>query len=239
MTSLQFLPSELLAHILHLSNEGESAAEQQRAHFSFRLIARPFFLAIPDATDFYVAGHTQAMALAVKLEREKSWAVQEERKARSGRTTRATLSITRISHIRRLVLVLDGKGTKGFVKIPRFMGLEDALSGLASLSELQCRGKVDENSIQRILKSLRSLKVLDLPINNYRWCVHGYGSLDAFALPLLRNLRIILQSLPEDFANLFLSSNPTIQILDLYSTAFQTIKAQVVDPLLPAVGNST
>ncbi|KAL8293433.1 hypothetical protein RQP46_000134 [Phenoliferia psychrophenolica] len=71
MAAFALLPSEILAHILNLSNEGESAQERQRSRFSFGLIARASFLATADATDFYVAGEKQAKALAAKLEREK------------------------------------------------------------------------------------------------------------------------------------------------------------------------
>ncbi|KAL8276856.1 hypothetical protein RQP46_010787 [Phenoliferia psychrophenolica] len=109
MASLQFLPPELLAHILHLSNEGEGAEEQQRARFSFGLIARTFVLATADATSFCVAGAVQAKALVAKLERENQWVAQEEHRARSGRTTvtRSTVRLAHISEIRHLILTVD------------------------------------------------------------------------------------------------------------------------------------
>lgn len=112
MATLVQLPTELLAHILHLENEGAGSAEQQGNRFAFSLVARPLFLASADATTFYIAGEAQAKALLAKLQREKKWAAQEERKAKSGRTTRSTLSITRVSTIRRLALQLNKKTTK-------------------------------------------------------------------------------------------------------------------------------
>ncbi|KAL8278674.1 hypothetical protein RQP46_008966 [Phenoliferia psychrophenolica] len=102
---------ELLAHILHLATEGETAEEGQRARFAFGLVSRACFLATADATTFFVAGDTSAKALASKLEREKKWAAQEERKGKSGRTTRASLSTTRLTTVRRVSIVIDKRTT--------------------------------------------------------------------------------------------------------------------------------
>ncbi|KAL8278723.1 hypothetical protein RQP46_008792 [Phenoliferia psychrophenolica] len=103
MATLTSLASELLAHILKLSTEGETAKEQQRARLSFGLVSRASFLATANATDIYVSGSKQAEALIPKLVQEQKWVAQEERKASIGRTTRAsTLRIMRISNVRRL-----------------------------------------------------------------------------------------------------------------------------------------
>ncbi|KAL8278724.1 hypothetical protein RQP46_008793 [Phenoliferia psychrophenolica] len=119
MTKLSHLASELLAHILKLSTEGESAKEQQRARLSFGLVSRACFLATADSTDFYVAGPKQAEALVSKLKDERSRMAHEERKARIGRTTRAsTLRIMRVSNVRRLRVSLDDSRTvKSLVQI--------------------------------------------------------------------------------------------------------------------------
>lgn len=107
MVSFTQLPLELLSHIHQLSTEGDNPREQQRARFSFALIARACFLATADSTVFHVEGDEQAKALLSKLEREKRWVAQEDVKARSGRTTRASLKIARVSHIRRLSCVFS------------------------------------------------------------------------------------------------------------------------------------
>ena len=110
MATLVRLPTELLAHILHFSTDGQTAELKQQSRFSFGLVARALFLASTDDTTFYVAGEKQAKALIAKLEREKKWAAQEERKAKSGRTTRlSTLSITRVSRVRRLGATVSRK----------------------------------------------------------------------------------------------------------------------------------
>ena len=81
-----------------------------------------------------------------KLEREKEWATQEERKAKGGRTTRSSDSITHVSTVRRLSVVLSTEDsvhalltlfrvTSDFVALElttnRFTGLDDALSDRA------------------------------------------------------------------------------------------------------------
>ena len=40
MATLVLLPTELLAHIVHLANEGSTAEEQQRRRFTLSLVAR-------------------------------------------------------------------------------------------------------------------------------------------------------------------------------------------------------
>ncbi|KAL8281399.1 hypothetical protein RQP46_006083 [Phenoliferia psychrophenolica] len=55
MATFSSLASELLSHILRLSTEDETPEEQQRLRFSFGLIARAFYLATVDATDFHVS----------------------------------------------------------------------------------------------------------------------------------------------------------------------------------------
>ncbi|KAL8276838.1 hypothetical protein RQP46_010769 [Phenoliferia psychrophenolica] len=170
-----FLPTELLARICHLSTEGESEEAKQRARCSFSLISRAFYLATPDTTAFYITSDSQAMALTAKLEREKEWATQEERKTRSnGRASRrsSTLNILHISNVQRLVIYLNNDAvTKGFSALLRatpnllaleldatrsvqgsaasFIKLESALAGLRNLKELKCRGLLDERSILR------------------------------------------------------------------------------------------
>ncbi|KAL8293393.1 hypothetical protein RQP46_000094 [Phenoliferia psychrophenolica] len=70
MATFESLPPEILIHIHKLSHEGESPQEQQRARFAFGLVARAFFLATADATEFHVAGAKQAKAFTAKLERD-------------------------------------------------------------------------------------------------------------------------------------------------------------------------
>ncbi|KAL8281391.1 hypothetical protein RQP46_006075 [Phenoliferia psychrophenolica] len=101
MATFSSLASEILLHILRLSNEGESAKEEQRSRFSFGLVARAFYLATADATNFYVAGEAQAKALASKLELEGEPVAQDEC------ATRSSISTTRVSNVRRLTLLVD------------------------------------------------------------------------------------------------------------------------------------
>ena len=160
MATLVLLPTELLAHIVHLANEGSTAEEQQRRRFTLSLVARALFLACADATTFYAAGEKQIKALVAKLEREKKWAAQEQRKAASGRTTRSTLSITRVGKVRQLAAVLtlktSGKSlatllraTPDLAKLElnaqnphalKVPALEPALKGLVHLRELHLSG---------------------------------------------------------------------------------------------------
>ncbi|KAL8291863.1 hypothetical protein RQP46_002121 [Phenoliferia psychrophenolica] len=185
---METLPTELLTHILHLSNEGESAQQAQRNLIGFRLVARAFFLAVADSTSFYVGSEKQAKALILKLENEKKWAAQEERKAPSGRTTRSTLSITRVSHVRRISIKLEKKaGAKVLPKLllstPELISLEldleqevvehldkcldafeVALGGLADLRELAFLKfvMIRSNQLARMLIPLKGLETLDL-----------------------------------------------------------------------------
>ncbi|KAL8276852.1 hypothetical protein RQP46_010783 [Phenoliferia psychrophenolica] len=166
MAKFTSLASELLANILDLSTTGESTQARQASRHSFSLISRGCFLATAGASDWHVAGEKQAIALVVKLEREKKWMEQEERKAKSGRITRASLAITRVSNIRRLSFVLDGVGstedlatllihTPNLIKLDldadtnpdalavrqSLPSLETALGGLGNLIELRIQSR--------------------------------------------------------------------------------------------------
>ncbi|KAL8293457.1 hypothetical protein RQP46_000158 [Phenoliferia psychrophenolica] len=231
MASFASLPPEILVHIYKLSNEGRNASSRQRGRFSFGLISRACFLATADATDFYVAGEKQAKALlAQKLE--------AERKARSGRTTRSSLSITRVINIRRLSVVLDNKKSGKAVasllrttpnlialdlnlsRVTQWIGdpttaqLEPALGGLALLQEFKCQAIfMKPDQLLRILIPLKQLRVLDLGIGQY--FSDGATSQNVFnrvALLHFRKVRMSLFNSPSAFPNaLFgaLASNST------------------------------
>ncbi|KAL8293302.1 hypothetical protein RQP46_000003 [Phenoliferia psychrophenolica] len=261
MATLQSLPTELLAHILHLSTEGESAEKQQRARFAFGLVARAFFLATANATDFYVAGDKQAHALVSKLEQEKKWATQEERKSRSGRSTRASFSVLRTSNIRRLSLVVDNKkSAKGIVKLLRatpnlvavdlnafdvttqyrqqraasLVQLEDALSGMSTLQELRLRFvSYRSDALLRLLTPLKELRELDVHIT---FC-HAEGDYESqlkkLALPHLHTLRLRLtDAFPVALLGaLTTGTSGRIQSLDLKTTNF--FHDNIIETIIP------
>ncbi|KAL8290278.1 hypothetical protein RQP46_003217 [Phenoliferia psychrophenolica] len=263
MAAFQLLASELLAHILKLSTEGESAEEQQRARFAFGLIARAFYLATADATDFHVAGEKMAKALISKLEREKKWAAQEERKASSGRTTRATLSITRVSNIRRLSFVLDKKSSGKVLAallratpnlsdltldiqhdraltVPASLNaLEVALGALTSLRRMNFQTMcIFGPALTRILIPLKELQALELHIYQYSDTHEIKPLIDRLALPKLCNLRILLHPQPTAFSHtlfaaLVASSTAKIQVLDLGPTPFYSISSQSNKSFIP------
>ncbi|KAL8290300.1 hypothetical protein RQP46_003239 [Phenoliferia psychrophenolica] len=263
MAAFPLLAPELLAHILKLSTEGESAEKQQRARFSFGLIARAFYLATADATDFHVAGEKNAKALISKLEREKNWAAQEERKATSGRTTRATLSITRVSVIRRLSFVLEKKSSGKVLAsllratpnlsdltldiqhdraltVPASLdALEVALGALTSLRRINCKTMcIYGPALLRILIPLKELQALELHIYQYSDTHEIKPFLDRLALPRLCNLRILLHPQPTAFsytlfATLVASSTTEMQVLDLGPTPFYAIPLQSKESFIP------
>lgn len=104
------LPTEVLVHILRMSQEGQAAGPRQSQRITFGGVCRAWFLASIDSTEFSVQGEQQAKAFVAKLARERKWAAQEERKASSGRTTRASLAgLNRPSTVRRLTVHIDRK----------------------------------------------------------------------------------------------------------------------------------
>ncbi|KAL8277918.1 hypothetical protein RQP46_009737 [Phenoliferia psychrophenolica] len=251
MTAFTLLASELLAHILKLSTEGESAEEQQRARFAFGLIARAFYLATADANDFHVAGEKVAKALISKLEREKKWAAQEERKASSGRTTRATLSITRVSNIRRLSFVLDTKSSgKALASLlsatPNLSDLtldiqhDDALTVPASLDALEVA--LDASALLRILIPLKALQVLELPILKYPNAQNVKNLLDRLVIPQLRHLRIFVHPHSSDLPNtLFaaLAASSTVESLDFANMPFSLTSTSFIKSFISYLPNLT
>ena len=134
-------PTELLSHILNLSNEGEGPQSAQRNLFPFQLVARALFV---DTID-----EQQAKALLAKLEIQQGWTAQKERKALTGRATRSNLSITRVSHIRRLSVRIV---TKSSGKI-----LANLLWASADLAALELA--VDSSVIEGAPKTLSLLEV--------------------------------------------------------------------------------
>ncbi|KAL8276829.1 hypothetical protein RQP46_010760 [Phenoliferia psychrophenolica] len=264
MASLHSLPTELLAHILHLSNEGEGAEEQQRARFLFGLIARAFFLATANTTVFFIAGAVQAEALFAQLEVEKQWAAQEEHRARSsGRTLRsATLSITRICNIRHLILTVDGlTDQQGYCELlratPNLVALELAVTGfslpnisprlevalgeLAYLEQFHLRSDFLQCAVlARILIPLKTLRVVGIQVDKF-YDSGGSSEYDIaqLVLPSLHTLEIYLKRKMHTFPNTLLHTLATmstagIQVLDLRSTAMHHNLSQT---LLPHVAN--
>ncbi|KAL8293378.1 hypothetical protein RQP46_000079 [Phenoliferia psychrophenolica] len=221
MAAFALLPHEILSHILKLSSEGQSPEARQRARFAFGLVARAFFLATADATEFHVAGEAQAKALVAKLESEKKWAAQEQRKARSGRTTRSAFSITRVSNVRRLSIIVDNrKSGKIFASLlhatpnlialdldllrvtqwgdqrsPTLAQLKPALGGLGLLQELHYRGTyLDTELMLSILIPLKALRVFNFGSGREFHILQGPPTIpDCVALPHLRTLRIRLR----------------------------------------------
>ncbi|KAL8290195.1 hypothetical protein RQP46_003134 [Phenoliferia psychrophenolica] len=258
------LPTELLAHILRLSNEREGAKEQQRSRFAFGLVSRALYLAAAGTTDFYVAGRPQAVALASKLEREKVWAAQEERKARSGRRTRSGLSITRVSNVCRLSVILD-KETNGKVlatlleATPGLVALELAgtaemiveleaqlvtkLEGLLSVRELYLGTSLATGVVHRIIKSLANVEVLDmLELRHYLDLGEDDAELRQVALPHLRVLRLRLYDDTFLFPAILLQalaagSTAPLRTLSIPGGSILSLTPKTTEPLLPHVAN--
>ncbi|KAL8293339.1 hypothetical protein RQP46_000040 [Phenoliferia psychrophenolica] len=226
MATFSHLPAELLLHIFHLSTEHDTVQWRQRCRFQFGLVARAFFLATAAPNDFHVASEKQAKALVAAMERERKWVANEERKARSGRTTRVSLSVARFSNIRRLSLVIkDAKSEESFANLLRvnpklialdidvflatkehpiqveggWMLLEAALGGLSTLHEFRHRSyNYDAAAILRLVNHI---------------C--GVRSMDADGSP--RRILIPLKSL---------------EILDLAARYYYDNQGETVDPLL-------
>ncbi|KAL8293452.1 hypothetical protein RQP46_000153 [Phenoliferia psychrophenolica] len=225
MATFSSLPAELLAHILHLSNEREDAEDAQLARFSFGLISRASFLATADATDFYVAGNKQAKALISKLEWERKWAEEEEPEERSARTTRprASLRIARVSNVRRLSITLDRAKSVRLVAnllraAPNLVALKlvdvvadaiqarlsgvavlaAALGTLTNLRELFLNAPlISYSNALRLLIPLKALEVLDVT-NVDLTSRHPIDAalVGRLALPRLRKLGIVLSESP-------------------------------------------
>ncbi|KAL8278738.1 hypothetical protein RQP46_008807 [Phenoliferia psychrophenolica] len=253
---METLPHELLAHILHLSNEGESAQQAQRNLIAFRLVARAFFLAVAESTSFYVGSEKQAKALIAKLEGEKKWAAQEERKASSGRTTRSTLSITRVSNVRRISIKVEKKSSwKVLVKLllatPEIVALqldfdrhvidgisaslsalEVALGGLKDLRKLEFlkAEAIPPDALLRILIPLKGLETLDL-LKMYP-ARFGGVTFDESLLPkvVLPRLRTLFEAVPGTGApgSMFGPSLHRLQILKALAIGSAT-GVQVLD----------
>ncbi|KAL8293458.1 hypothetical protein RQP46_000159 [Phenoliferia psychrophenolica] len=253
MAPFASLPPEILTHIHTLSNEGESAQEEQRSRFEFGLIARAFYLATADATDFHVAGEKQAKTLLAKLE-------QEALEAACG-------SLARVSNIRRLSLVVDNEDNGNvFVELLRassnlialeldvvsisqssdavcatLVQLETALGELTSLRELSYRAYyIERNLVLRILIPLKELQVLDLDIsccpsddNHQEWQL----LLDRLSLLHFRKLRIGLFRVFDEMLlrRLATSTASGIQVLDLTRTEFNTMSLRATEYLIPDI----
>ncbi|KAL8278736.1 hypothetical protein RQP46_008805 [Phenoliferia psychrophenolica] len=237
---METLPHELLAHILHLSNEGESAQQAQRNLIAFRLVARAFFLAVAESTSFYVGSEKQAKAFILKLEGEKKWAAQEGRKAPSGRTTRSTLSITRVSHVRRIAITLEKKtsgkvlaklllATPGIVALELDLNrkviegisaslnaLEVALGGLKDLRELAFLkpAAIEPDVLLSILIPLTGLETLDLTKMQPSGETLNQSMLSKLVLPRLRSLCMEIPGTPESPIHFFRPSPHHIEILN-------------------------
>ncbi|KAL8279480.1 hypothetical protein RQP46_008042 [Phenoliferia psychrophenolica] len=266
MATFTHLATELLAHILKLSIEGEPAKERQRARFAFGIISRACYLATTDSSEFCVAGAAQAKAFVAQLDQEKKWAAQEERKARTGRTSRSGLTgVARISNVRRFTLIVEGyKDQKLFalllratpdliglelvVGVSRFIEMSDQLAGalgrLEGLQELSIRATSLEAVV--VLKSLiplQALEVLDLDLELY--FQHKRDPTDYFStlsLPNVRKLRIRLEGRTDDHPNVLFSrvaahSTHGVQVLDLQSSTLCTLSSEVIEPVLPHLAN--
>ncbi|KAL8279495.1 hypothetical protein RQP46_008057 [Phenoliferia psychrophenolica] len=267
MASFSSLATELLAHILKLSIEGEPAQERQRFRLAFGLISRACFLATADAAEFCIEGEAQAKAFVSQLEQEKKWAAQEERKARSGRTSRSALSsVTRVSNVRRLtIIVVDSRHQKVFADLLRAipnltaldlvvgptmtyinvsLQLSVAVGGLVGLQELRVHTKyLDGDILLPFLNPLKALEVLDLEVESYgRYQLTQSAHLEPLCLPHLRKVAIKLMGRADGFpntilANLAAQSTAGIQALDLKASAYYDLFSQIIEPLLPHLTN--
>ncbi|KAL8290197.1 hypothetical protein RQP46_003136 [Phenoliferia psychrophenolica] len=262
MATFADLPRELLTHILHLLNQCETPKEEQRGRFAFGLVARAFYLASVGTTDFHVAGKPQAIALAAKLEREKVWALQEERKAKSGRTTRSTFSMTRPSRVCRLSATLDsetnGKALANLFRATPVLDileltigadelepdeldpdLEKVLGRLVSLRGLRLFGEYPRPKLlTQVLIPLANLKVLDLtPINGYTINANQTNLHRQLYLPRLRGLLLHLEDQPGWYANLLLDalatgSTPELRDLNIFAP-FSYFSPEITQRLIP------
>ncbi|KAL8276825.1 hypothetical protein RQP46_010756 [Phenoliferia psychrophenolica] len=260
MATFSSLAPELLSHILNLSNEGEDAKTRQRACFAFGLIARAFYLATADTTEFYVAGESQAEVLVEKLEKEKELAARAERDTASGgaRPRRTT-------NIRRLSLVIDDDVgifanlllmTPDLVALeldvvrvtavelvqppPSLSRLEAAMVGMLGLREVRhCSGSLSIRHLLNILTHLKELRHLDLEFEIcYRPDDHDDSSF--FEIPNLHTLRTSIYGDTNELIDSFLihllgtKSSPGIRELDLKETPFDLFSS---DSLLAKIHN--
>ncbi|KAL8287552.1 hypothetical protein RQP46_003410 [Phenoliferia psychrophenolica] len=259
MATFSHLPTELLTHILRLSNEAKSAGDRQRARFSFALISRACFLATADATDFHVAGERFAKALLIKLEREKDWAAQDERKAgRPGGPSpgRSTLGVTRISNIRRLSLGVDKnmnqevfidllRATSSLVALDLVSetGLQSsfriteplvvAIGGLAGLRELHIvTWHLDRDVCLRLLIPLLALEVLSLQVIQYLPdATVNTTLLDDLSLPNMRKLEIALGSWEvQPFPNALLKTLATHSTTGIQGLDLESTDYKLISP---------
>ncbi|KAL8279491.1 hypothetical protein RQP46_008053 [Phenoliferia psychrophenolica] len=235
--------SLLLLHILKLSNEGEGAQERQRSRLAFGLISRACFLATADATEFCVEGVAQARDFIARIEQEKKWAVQEERRMRSGSTSRSAITgVTRVSNIRRLTLVvvdyINQKAyfdllcaTRDLVALELVAGafssqLAVALGEVVGLQILQIRASyLDGRVFLQSLISLKALEVLDLEVQNYSRYGLDQTSFESLALPCLKTLRIQIEGV-NDLSNTILAivaAQSTTGIQPIDHTLFDTL----------------
>ncbi|KAL8293306.1 hypothetical protein RQP46_000007 [Phenoliferia psychrophenolica] len=255
MATLPSFPAELLSHILDLSTEGESAEARQRARFAFGLIARAFFLATTNTTDFHVASESQAKGLILKLEQEKESMAQdekaeEERKLGKSNVTSSTFSMTRVSNIRRLALVIETSTNQtGFVNLllltPHLFALELTVTGTTyraisqplelALRQLKGLQKLSFRSL--ILIPLKALRVLKLEVEGYYQEVGHKIRLRRLSLPHLQTVQIRLQGAANGFPNSFFGALATtssrrggIKSLHLHTTRMHIITSQTLLP---------
>ncbi|KAL8286204.1 hypothetical protein RQP46_004692 [Phenoliferia psychrophenolica] len=186
MASFTSLPSELLTYILHLSNAGETAQEEQRSRLAFGLVARAFYLATAGSTSFCVAGDAQSQALFAKLEEVKNPAPGQPRPSGRGVLDVRQLSVAlptaqsgdlladllqETPNLVELELSLYSYSLHSTVP-PTGPALPAALVSLVNLRELRFRsephpltyaqGYYSTEGLMRLLLSLPALEVLIL-----------------------------------------------------------------------------
>ncbi|KAL8276450.1 hypothetical protein RQP46_011152 [Phenoliferia psychrophenolica] len=236
MAKLKDLASELLAKIHTLSTEGESAAKQQCARFSFGRVSRACYLATADATDFHVAGGRQAKALLSKLKMERKNQSQREREALSGRPNpwKKPWISTRVTNVRHLSISIynDDESFSNLIQyVPDLIALElgfdqsyltpvlylpsleKALGSLTGLQELRVFSKYLSLNPDMLLSSGVHLNVLDLQVEiTDIWEIEEESLLPS---PHFRELRICLDEQPTVFTTALLgalSTNSTAKV---------------------------
>ncbi|KAL8278706.1 hypothetical protein RQP46_008998 [Phenoliferia psychrophenolica] len=246
MATFSLLPTELLAYILYLSTEGKTVDQQQRGRFAFALVARGCYLATVAATSFFVAGAVPARALAAKLERERKWAAQEDRKEQSGRTTRASLSFTRLTSVRSLSIILDkrtnGKDIAALLRAtPDLDMLDLGVKGPTQADEwiepaMPFGVVVAALAGLTLLTPLTSLKELDL--NGGIW-VEEEKEVDLFSPLALGNLRDLRLNSQVGLVALASAAKGGLKTLSLGGTSSSSITDTGLNELLPFVDSVT
>ncbi|KAL8292082.1 hypothetical protein RQP46_001548 [Phenoliferia psychrophenolica] len=212
------LPSELLAHVLHLSNEGESPKQAQRNLLTFRRIARPFFLAAENVSSFYVED-TQATSLLLKLSREKDGARSVIRhlafKIATPSGGRLLEKLFELSpHLIALDVHFHGQD---LVDPATLTALEVALGSLTKLRDVRLSGfGVPGETVLRLLQPLATLEALDLTGLHYSCSDVNEALLRRLSLPKLRVIRFEAGGLHTSRTS---NMDPTAVLIKLASAA--------------------